>query len=219
VVLEGSGPIIMPWINDVPAVIEAWYPGAEGGHAIAEVLFGDVEPSGRLPVSFPEAESDLPPFDDVGLQVTYDYLHGYRYLDRNGAEPEFPFGFGQSYTRFLYDDLQITPAVIAPDGSLRITARVTNIGARRGIEVPQLYVGAQGSAVQRALRELKGLARIDLQPGESQRVAFDVRAADLAYWDTAGGGWRVEPLTYRVDVGSSSRDLPLHGSFAVAPLP
>ncbi|MEO8602344.1 MAG: glycoside hydrolase family 3 C-terminal domain-containing protein [bacterium] len=216
VVLEGSGPIILPWIDAVPAVLTAWYPGQEGGHAIAEVLFGDVVPSGKLPLSFPRAEADLPPFDNVSLRVTYDYFHGYRYLDHTGTAPLFPFGHGLSYTSFAYDDLQLSRTRIAPTGRVRISARVTNSGARAAAEVAQLYVGAQGSAVERAVRELKGFTRIELAPGESRRVDFDLRAADLAYWDTPSSAWVVEPLTYRIEVGTSSRDLPLSAALVVA---
>ena len=219
VVLEGSGPLLMPWIDAVPAVLEAWYPGQEGGHAIADVLFGDVVPSGKLPVSFPVAESDLPPFDNVSQSVTYDYFHGYRYLDRNDTAPLFPFGHGLSYTTFAYDDLRVAPSVIAPDGHVQISARITNTGSRAGAEVAQLYLAAQASSVPRAVRELKGFARLQLEPGESRRVSFDVRATDIAYWDTPQARWAVEPLTYRVEVGASSRDLPLQGAFAVASPP
>jgi len=216
VVLEGSGPILLPWLDAVPAVLMAWYPGQSGGDAIAEVVFGDDAPSGRLPLTFPRAEADLPPFDNVSNAVTYDYFHGYRRLDRDGATPLFPFGHGLSYTSFAYDELRISPSTIAANGHVRISARVTNTGARRGAEVAQLYVGAQGSAVERVVRELRGFTRLELAPGESRRIAFDLRAAELAYWDTPSAGWIVEPLTYRVEVGASSRDLPLQGGFTVA---
>ncbi len=219
VVLEGSGAILMPWVDDVGAVLMAWYPGQQGGNAIADVLFGDVTPSGKLPMSFPVAEQDLPPFDNVSLAVTYDYYHGYRYLDRNGAAPLFPFGFGLSYTTFQYANLTISPTTLSPYGHLRVTADVTNTGAVPGDEVAQLYVGYQGSQVDRAVSDLKGFVRVHLEPGETRTVLFDVRAADLAFWNTAAGAWEVEPITYDVRVGSSSRDLPLVGSFAIAASP
>ena len=217
VVLEGSGAITMPWADDVPAIVMAWYPGEEGGTAIADVLFGNVNPSGKLPVTFPVAETDLPPFDNVSLDVTYGYYHGYRWLDRNAVAPLFPFGFGLSYTTFQYANLTIEPATIPSHGRTRVTADVTNTGTVAGDEVAQLYVGYQGSSVDRAVRDLKAFARVHLEPGETRTVPFDLRAADVAFWDSAAGAFAVEPITYRVDVGSSSRDLPLSGTFAVAP--
>ena len=217
VVLEGSGAITMPWIDDVAAIVMAWYPGQEGGTAIAEVLFGDVTPSGKLPMSFPLAEADLPPFDNQSLAVTYDYFHGYRYLDRNGTAALFPFGYGLSYTSFAYGNLRIAPATVSAHDHVRVTADITNTGALAGDEVAQLYVGYEGSRVDRALNDLKSFARIHLEPGETRSVAFDLRAADLAFWDISAGTWEVEPITYDVRVGRSSRDLPLSGSFAVVP--
>ena len=215
VVLEGSGPVLMPWLADVPAVVMAWYPGQEGGSAIADVLFGDVVPSGKLPLSFPVAEADLPPFDNVSLAVTYDYFHGYRYLDHNGVAPLFPFGFGLSYTQFAYANLTLDRTAIAPNGSLRVTADVTNVGSVAGDEIAQLYVGYGASSVTRAVRDLKGFSRLHLEPGETKTVVFTVRAADLGFWDTVANGWQVEPISYTVEVGPSSRDLPLSAPFQI----
>lgn len=214
VVLEGSGPVLMPWIDAVPAVVEAWYPGEQGGRAIADVLFGDVNPSGRLPLSFPEAESDLPTFDNEHAAVVYAYFHGYRYLDEHGATPLFPFGHGLSYTTFSYANLTVTPATVGPWGHVRVSADVTNTGRVAGDEVAQLYVGYEGSRVTRAMDDLKGFVRVHLAPGETKTVVFDVPARDVAFWDTNVSDWEVEPITYRVRVGPSSRGLPLEGSFA-----
>jgi beta-glucosidase len=215
VVLEGSGPVVMPWLDAVPAILTAWYPGEQGGNAIADVLFGDVVPSGKLPLTFPRAESDLPPFDNQSLQVTYGYFHGYRWLDRNGVDPLFPFGFGLSYTTFGYAHLAVVPPMVGPWGRVRVTADVTNTGAVAGDEVAELYVGYEGSRVERAVRDLKSFARVQLEPGETRQVAFDVHAVDLGFWDSAAGAFVVEPITYDVAVGPSSRDLPLTGTFAV----
>jgi len=217
VVLEGSGALLMPWLGQVSAVLMAWYPGEAGGTAIAEVLFGDVNPSGRLPVTFPRAESDLPPFDDTSPAVQYGYFHGYRYLDRNDTAPLFPFGFGLAYTTFRYSNLAITPATVSPWGRVRVTAEVTNTGPVAGDEVAQLYVGYTGSRVARAVRDLKAFARVHLEPGETRTVPFEVRAPDLAYWDAGAAAFVVEPIAYTVEVGPSSRDLPLAGAFAVSP--
>jgi beta-glucosidase len=217
VVLEGSGPVTMPWIDDVAGLVMAWYPGQQGGYAIADVLFGDVNPSGKLPLTFPVAESDLPPFDNVDLAVTYGYYHGYRWLDKNGTAPLFPFGFGLSYASFQYANLTVAPATLSPWGRLHVTADVTNTGSVAGDEVVELYVTYAGSAVDRAVRDLKAFARVHLEPGETRTVPLEVRAADLAYWDVGGGRWAVEPITYGVQVGPSSSDLPLAGSFSVTP--
>jgi beta-glucosidase len=215
VVLEGSGPVTMPWLGDVPAVLMAWYPGQQGGAAIADVLFGDVAPSGKLPLTFPVAEADLPPFDNQSRSVTYGYYHGYRWLDRNGVAPLFPFGFGLSYTTFRYDDLTVAPATVSPWGRVRVTVDLTNTGSVAGDEVVQLYVSYPGSAVDRAVRDLKAFARVHLEPGQTRTVPLDVRAADLAYWDVAAGAWTIEPIAYDVHVGPSSGDLPLSGTFTV----
>jgi beta-glucosidase len=168
-------------------------------------------------MSFPLAEADLPPFDNQSLAVTYDYFHGYRYLDRNGTAPLFPFGYGLSYTNFAYGNLRIAPATVSAHDHVRVTVDITNTGALAGDEVAQLYVGYEGSRVDRAVNDLKSFARIHLEPGETRSVAFDLRAADLAFWDISAGTWEVEPITYDVRVGRSSRDLPLSGSFAVMP--
>jgi beta-glucosidase len=217
VVLEGSGPFAMPWLPAVQAVLTAWYPGAAGGTAIAEVLFGDVNPSGRLPLSFPVAETDLPPFDNTSPVVPYGLFHGYRWLDRTGAAPLFPFGFGLSYTTFAHANLQLARTAIPPDGRLRLTVDVTNTGARAGAEVVQVYVAAEGSAVERAPKVLADFARVHLEAGETRTVPLEVRAADLAYYDVVAGAWQTENLTYRVRVGRSDRDLPLEASFTIAP--
>src|SRR4029077_3707294 len=146
VVIEGSGAVTMPWVDDVGAVVMAWYPGQEGGRAIADVLFGDVNPSGKLPVTFPVRESDLPPFDDHGLQLTYGYFHGYRWVDRESITPLFPFGFGLSYTSFRYANLRLDRSILSPAGRVRATVDVTNTGDVAGDEIAQVYVGCPHSA-------------------------------------------------------------------------
>jgi beta-glucosidase len=214
VVLEGGSAIVVrPWIDAVRALLMAWYPGEEGGHAIADVLFGKVNPSGKLPISFPRSVSDLPPFVDDASSVTYGFLHGYRYLDQMGVTPEFAFGFGFSYTSFSYANLTLGAATLASGGTITMTFDVTNSGQASGDEIAQLYVGYHGSSVQRAPKDLKGFQRVHLDPGETKNVSLTLRASDLAYWDLASSAWMLEPITYTVMVGSSSRDLPLMGSF------
>jgi beta-glucosidase len=215
VVLEGGSAITMPWVDDVAAILMAWYPGMKGGNAIAEVLFGDVNPSGKLPITFPVAEADLPPFDNVSPAVTYGYDHGYRWLDQQGIDPLFPFGFGLSYTTFQYSNLVIGSATLRPAGRLRVTADVTNTGNVAGDEIVQLYVSYQGSQVSRDVKNLKAFARIHLEAGETRTVPFDVRTQDLAFYDVATEALVTEPITYGIHVGPSSRNLPLQGSFAI----
>jgi beta-glucosidase len=220
VVLEGGSAITMPWLDDVGAVLMAWYPGQLGGEAIADVLFGDVNPSGHLPLSFPRAEVDLPPFDNRRVTVGYGYLHGYRWLDHRGVEPLFPFGFGLSYTTFAFTNLTLSEPTLPAAGHLRVTIDVTNTGGMAGDTVVQLYVGARGSRVERAPRDLRGFARVSLEAGETRTVPLELAAADLAYWDAGRHDWVVEPITYEVCAGPSSRDLPLCATVAVeAPSP
>ena len=216
VVLEGGSAITVErWIEDVEGVVMAWYPGQTGGDAIAEVLFGDVNPSGKLPLTVPRSESDLPEFvsDPARLEVAYSYDHGYRWLDHRGVEPRFPFGFGGSYTTFAFSNLAIVKSDLGPKDTLEVAVDVTNTGARGGDEVVQLYVGSPGSRVERDVRTLRAFARVHLEAGETKTVPLRVPVADLAYYDVATGAWVVEPLRYDVQVGSSSRDLPLAGSF------
>ena len=216
VVLEGGSVITLEsWLPRVEAVLMAWYPGQEGGNAIADVLFGDVNPSGRLPSTWPRSEGDLPPFINDQSQVEYGYYHGYLHVDREGIEPRFPFGYGLSYTSFAYTNLTLSDETVLSDGALRIGVDITNTGAVAGEEVAQLYVSCTGSSVDRPVRALKGFQKVLVAPGETRRVFFDLAAEDLAFYDVEIGDWEVEPISYTVYVGPSSRDLRLSATFAV----
>jgi beta-glucosidase len=216
VLLEGSGAIVMEnWVDKVQGVMEVWYPGLEGGNAIANVVFGDVDPSGKLPVTFPESESQLPPFVDDQSDVTYGYLHGYRYVDSMSEQPRFPFGFGLSYTTFTLSNFALSATSISVTGSLMASVNVTNSGTRAGDDVVELYVGYPSSTVQRSPHDLKGFTRVHLQAGQTTTVTLPLAAQDVAYYDTNAKAWKVEPITYSVLVGSSSRDLALSAQFAV----
>jgi beta-glucosidase len=217
VVLEGGSAIAVErWVDHVPALLMAWYPGMEGGHAIAEVLLGEVNPSGRLPVTFARSEEQLPPFVNDRDEVEYGFLHGYRLADHAGFEPRFPFGFGLSYTTFEHRSLTLESEAIAPDGVLRAHVEVANTGRLAGTEVVQLYVGASASRVERAPRDLRAFTRVHLAPGETKTVALALAARDLAYWDEAARGWIVEDVEYVAYAGASSRDLPLRACFRIA---
>jgi beta-glucosidase len=215
VVLETGGPVLTPWRDRVRGLLEAWYPGQEGGPAIARALFGDVDPGGRLPATFPASEAGEPTAGDpekypgVAETVTYKegVLVGYRWFDAHGLAPAYPFGFGRSYTTFAYRGLHVDAA----PGRIAVDASVTNTGSRSGIAVPQLYVGlpSPGPGVVQPPRQLRGFAKLALRPGETRRVHFTLDSRALSYWDTGAGGWRLAPGCYRVMVGSSSRELAL----------
>jgi len=218
VVLRGGSAITMEsWKEEVPAILMAWYPGMEGGHAIADVLFGDVNPCGKLPLAFPKSADHLPIFDNRAREVVYGYDHGYRYLQGQGVEPAFPFGFGLSYTTFRYDRLSLDRKTLGRGGSVNVRVQVTNTGDRAGEEVVQIYVGCVGSRVHRPPRMLKGFGRLALAPGETGTLAREIRAADLAAYDVSSGGWMVEEIDYRVLAGPSSdpQNLSLWDTFRV----
>jgi len=205
VVLVGGSAITMSrWIDRVGAIVMSWYPGEEGGHGVADVLFGDVNPSGRLPITFPIEEGQLP--------LVYNHKptgRGDDYLDLTG-QPLFPFGFGLSYTTFEYDSLRIQPDTIGPTDSALVSFVVTNAGTHAGHEVAQLYIRDVLASVARPVQELRGFQRIRLGPGQSRRVVLPIRASSLGFRDQAGRRI-VEDGTIRVMVGGSSRDIRLRG--------
>jgi beta-glucosidase len=216
VVLEaGSAVTVRDWVDSVDALVMAWYPGMEGGTALGRVLFGEVNPSGKLPVTFPRALQDLPPWDIVATEVAYGYFHGYRLLAERGLAPEFPFGFGLSYTAFALGRLALEREIVARDDTLRVRVDVGNLGERRGDEVVQLYVSYPASAAQRPLHELKAFRRVGLDPGQVTTVELKLRVSDLAFWDASSSGWVVQAGDYVLMAGNSSGDLPLRASFRV----
>ncbi|MGH3375888.1 MAG: glycoside hydrolase family 3 C-terminal domain-containing protein, partial [Actinoallomurus sp.] len=215
VVLHTGSAVTMPWLGQVSGVLEGWYSGQEVGNALAAVLFGDVSPSGKLPVTFPASLADVPahtaaqwPGANDQVQYSEGVNVGYRWYDAKNITPLFPFGYGLSYTTFGFSDLHV--GGLGPDGAT-VTATVTDTGGRAGAEVAQLYVGDPASTGEPA-HQLRGFQRVDLQPGESKTVSFTVTAHDLAHWES---GWTTTPGTYQIFVGDSSRDLPLTGSLAV----
>jgi beta-glucosidase len=219
VVLEGGSAITMEaWKDEVEAILMVWYPGMEGGHAIADILFGDINPSGKLPITFPESADQLPFFDKKAKTIEYGYYHGYRLFDKEGLEPAFPFGFGLSYTEYEYGNLRLSERRVGKGGRIKVYFDVTNIGEMEGHEVVQLYVGYRGSKVDRPVKELKGFARLDLTPGETKTGLIEVKAEDLAYYDIDAGAWETEEIEYVVYVGPSSRyeDLQLSDTFKVS---
>jgi beta-glucosidase len=217
VVLEGGSVLdVSPFVDSVEAIVMAWYPGSEGGHAIASVLFGDHNPSGRLPMAWPFALSDLPAFDSASEQVTQGLFHGQRHLDREGTQARYPLGYGLSYTEYDYESITLSSASARPEDTLTVSVRVRNSGAVTGTETVQLYVHAPGSVVPRAVRDLRGFTRLEIPAGEGRDVQLELPVASLAYYDEASAAWVVEPGTYRVEVGHDAHDLDLEASFEVA---
>ena len=201
----GSVYTMEEWRHSVPSILMAWYFGMEGGHALARVLFGDVNPSGRMPLTTPRSEAQLPPFDEFADRVEYGPYHGYTLVDRSGQEPAFPFGHGLSYTTYDYANLKVLTPHVPADGTVEVSVDVTNRGARAGEEVVQLYVGFEGSRIERPVKLLRGFRKVALAPGETKTVALSVPVKDLAWYDVATKSWRVETMTYGIFVGRSSR--------------
>lgn len=210
VVLQTGGPVEMPWVDDVAAILQAWYPGQECGNAIADVLLGDAEPGGRLPQTFPRRWVDNPTWSQdaeiyPGLngKVRYEegVFIGYRHYQQQGIDPLFAFGHGLSYTSFEMADLSV-------EGDA-VSLRVTNTGDRAGSTVVQLYVGDAEASVPRPIRELKASAKVRLEPGETRDVALILDPRDFAFFDAEAGCWRVEEGTFTLEAGFSSEDLQL----------
>ncbi|BCL80086.1 BglX family protein [Ktedonobacteria bacterium brp13] len=222
VVLNTGAPVLMPWVDQVSSVVEAWYPGQEDGNAIAAVLFGDVNPSGKLPMTFPKQASDVPantPAQYPGINGQAQYSEGvfvgYRYYDQNNITPLFPFGYGLSYTTFAYSNLVVSPGTTSYKGNVSVDLDVTNTGSRAGADVAQLYIGIPSTNVKEPPKQLKAFQKVFLQPGQKQHVHFNLDASALSYWDVQSHGWVVQDGTYQVMVGSSSRDIHLQDNFVV----
>jgi beta-glucosidase len=217
VILNAGGSVATDnWLDAVPAFLDAFYPGQAGGAALAEILFGQVNPSGKLPFSWEKRWEDCPAFGNFptsssAKENTYreGILLGYRWFDTKAIEPLFPFGYGLSYTSFTYSNLQVKPSAT---GDFTATFTIQNKGTVPGGEIAQLYVAPPAISVARPVHELKGFARIDLQPGESKSVSIPVSRQDLAYWDPHTKEWTVSPGAYKIEVGASSRDLRLQES-------
>ncbi|MGO9640818.1 MAG: glycoside hydrolase family 3 C-terminal domain-containing protein [Candidatus Acidiferrales bacterium] len=225
VVLTAGGAVDMTgWIDRVPALMDVWYPGQEGGRALAKILLGDVSPSGKLPASFERRWEDNPTYHsyypqngDKHVQYTEGVFLGYRYYDRAAVKPLFPFGFGLSYTKFQYSNLSVTPGASSNPDTVAVSFDIKNAGSRAGAEVAELYVGDSHSNVPRPVKELKGFARVSLQPGETQRVTLHLNRRSFSYYDVKNHGWRSEPGEFSILVGSSSAQIELQGSFQLKP--
>ena len=206
------------WLSRVPAYLELWFPGEAGGTAFAEILFGTVNPSGHLPVTFEKRREDNPTFNsyypkDDSKRVVYSegVFVGYRGYEHNKVEPLFPFGYGLSYTTFKFSNMVVKELSTASVPRYEVSFDVTNTGKRAGSEVAQVYISDTHSSVPRPPKELKGFAKVSLNPGESKKVSVPLDVRSLAYYDVAGKGWRAEAGTFGVLVGDSSRNIELNG--------
>ncbi|MEE4542450.1 glycoside hydrolase family 3 C-terminal domain-containing protein [Streptomyces sp. V4-01] len=219
VVLNTGSAVTMPWLGSVKGVLEAWYPGQGDGTAIASLLFGDTNPSGHLPVTFPASLSQVPahtaqqwPGSGGTVQYSEGVDVGYRYYDANHLTPLFPFGFGLSYTSFAFSDLHV--GTLSAGGAATVTATVTNTGSRAGADIAQLYV-TQPAASGEPPRQLEGFARVDLQPGAAKTVSFPLTQTELQFWNATTNAWATSTGAYGVSVGDSDGNLPLTGTLNV----
>jgi beta-glucosidase len=216
VVLLSGNAVEMPWIDKVPAALQGWYLGSMGGYALADVLSGDANPSGKLPFSFPKKLADNGahsfgeisyPGDSIREEYREDVLVGYRWHDTKKIPALFPFGHGLSYTSFTYGKPSLSATEISEGGNIAITVNVKNSGDRKGKEVVQLYIGDEKASVVRPLKELKHFQKIELEAGESQDVTFNISVDDLKFYDESVAGWKAEAGKFRAYIGSSSTDI------------
>ena len=211
VVLNTGSPCEMPWVEEANAILQCWFPGQEFGNSLADILFGTVNPSGKLPTTFPKKLSDTPAFPTYpGKDMQMDYEEGlfigYRWYEREAIEPLFPFGHGLSYTTFEYSDLRAIP----PKGESSVAAfevAVKNSGNLSGKEIVQGYIGSSSSQIERPNKELKKFDKVFLDPGESKTVIFELSERDLSFWNVETNTWQVEPAEYIFSVGSSATDI------------
>lgn len=222
----GGGVDTQRWLDDVPVFLHNWYPGEEGGKAIAEILFGKHSPEGRLPFSFAKSWEQNPAHDNYyaapvpegqtpHIKYSEGVFIGYRYYTSRHIEPLYPFGFGLSYTSFSFSNLSVSPQTASPNGPITVSFDVTNTGEREGADVAELYVGDPSAKVDRPVKELKGYEKVRLDPGKMQHVTMSLDRRSLAYWDDASNGWKVDPGKFVVYVGGSAENTPLSQDFEV----
>jgi len=223
VVLTAGGNVDMTrWIENVPAILHAWYPGQEGGTALAQILFGDCSPSGKLPASFERRWEDNPTFHtyypekgEKRVQYSEGIFVGYRHFDRSETKPLFAFGYGLSYTTFGYSNLSVTPQTGSPGGPVMVSFDVRNTGRRAGAEVAELYVGDAHASVPRPVKELKGFAKITLKPGETKPITLTLDRRAFSFYDVKKHDWSAEPGEFTISVGGSSDNIQLRGKFTL----
>ena len=216
VVTFGGNAYATPWIDDVKALLHCWYLGSMSGRTLAAALTGEVNPSGKLPVTFGKRQQDYPCFQHgeegypgVDGEVYYKegiYV-GYRWFNTKGVEPQFPFGFGLSYTTFKYGKPRLSAPSLTADGKLTLTVSVTNTGKRAGKEIVQLYIGDEKASVERPRKELKDFEKVELQPGETKDVSFEITPEALQFWSDETHSWTAEPGRFKAYVCASETDV------------
>lgn len=215
-VLTSGNAVDMPWIEKVPSLIQSWYLGSIGGKALADVLIGEINPSGKLPFSYPVRLEDCPahfygeisyPGDSIRQEYKEDILVGYRWYDTKKIKPLFPFGYGLSYTEFQYGKPVVSATELKAGESLEVKVTVKNTGKVAGKEIVQLYIGDEKCSVLRPVKELKDFYKVELQPGEEQEVAFTVERDDLTFFDDERHEWIAEPGRFKIYIGRSSEDI------------
>jgi beta-glucosidase len=226
-VIDAGAPVAMPWLSQAASVLDAWYPGQSNGTSLADVLFGKVDPSGHLPVTFPTGLDQVPAstpaqFPGINGQVLYSegLDVGYRWYDAKNLTPLFPFGFGLSYTKFAFSHLRIQRTGSGGVSDIGVSATIRNVGSEAGADVAQLYLGDPASAGEPP-RQLVDFQKVALRPGSSAQVHFTITPQDTWWWDQSAKGWTQSLGTYQVYVGDSSAlaDLPLRGAFAITRTP
>jgi len=213
VMFGGSAITVEEWYADADAILMAWYPGTEGGHALADILLDVESPAGGMPMVVPLSQDDLPPFDNESLQVTYDYWHGYRHLARENLTPRFPLGFGLTYSTLEYQNIRLSTDTITADGEVIVSIDVRNSGGRQVSALIQVYTSG-GTAVERAPKDLRAFSRVDIEPGAIATVELVLDAGRVSrYW--ADGAWIYEAGTFTVYAGPNSQELPLEASLSI----
>ena len=213
VVINNGNPVAMAgWVDQVRGVVDAWFPGEEGGHAIASVLFGDVNPSGKLVDTIGARREDYPDYGHFpGTNNQVDYAEGiyvgYRHFDKAHIVPLYPFGYGLSYTTFKYSNLRLSSGQFLPNATVSVRVDITNTGKREGAEVAELYICDPSPKIDKAVRELKGFQKVDLMPGETKTVTLTLSPRAFAYCDVPGKQWKADAGVYDIELGASSRDI------------
>ena len=221
VILNGGAAVLMnEWLDEVPALIAAWYPGQEGGNALADIIMGDVNPSGKLPTTFIKKWEDSPAYGNYPEkegEVHYEegIFVGYRHFDKEKIEPLFPFGYGLSYTTFKYSDLKINKKSIKETETVKISLNLENTGERAGAEIVQLYVQDIKASVERPVKELKGFKKVYLKPGEKKELTLELDKNALSFYDIVSKDWIAEKGKFKILIGSSSKDIRLTGEFTL----
>lgn len=203
---SGGGNTVEEWQSEVPVILQQFYNGMEGGNALKSILFGDINPSGKMPVTIPVNESDLPPFHSFDKEVEYGYYHGYTFFDKYQKAVRYPFGYGLSYTQFELHDLKIDNPVLAETDTLQLAVTLKNTGTRSGAEVVQIYIGFPGTDIDRPVKLLRAFRKTELNAGQESLLQFRIPASDLKYYDVISHTWKMESGSYHIYAGNSSED-------------